>query len=643
MKHLSGKRVFVTGGAGVIGLELVPRLLSMGAIVFVGDLKPQPVKFSGLVTYRQGDLNDLTISEFLEFAPDILIHLAATFERSSETLSFWGENFHHNVKLSHHLMTLGQQSETLKRIIFASSYLIYDQNLYQFNEAQTKPKRLSETDPIRPRNLTGMAKLAHERELEFLASFDECKFSTLSVRIFRGYGRRSRDVISRWVRSLLRGEKISVYRPEGIFDYINAADSAEGLARLTFCDSAVGIVNLGTGHARRVSDVIAILKQYFPSASIEHQECDIDFEASEACTQRLESLVNWKPNRTLEETIPEIIHFEKKRLSEDFLRSGKKRPLDSLLITSASKKIPLARELRRAAIRLDKEIKIIAGDCDLDALAQFEADSFWNMPRLDEISIDALIQECQAREVSVIFPTRDGELEFWSQNNDLFDKAGIEVIVSSYEAISRCRDKLAFATFGEEVGLPIIPAAKSPEGLNNCLFVVKERYGAGSRGIGLGLSKEAALEHAKGLAEPIFQPFINGPEVSIDSWVSRTGDVPGVVLRRRDIVVSGESQVTTTFKDAHLENDAIKVIQALQLRGPVVLQAIVTDKGLQIIECNPRFGGASTAAIAAGLDSLYWSLAEVEDNAFRPIFHRTTDEIRQIRYPFDRVIHGSHF
>lgn len=308
---ISGKRVFVTGGAGVIGMELVPRLLDMGAIVFVGDLKSEPVEFRGKVTYRQGDLNDLTVLELQDFAPEIIIHLAATFERSNETLNFWGENFHHNIKLSHHLMSIAQHISSLKRVIFTSSYLIYDQDLYQFNKAQVKPKKLSETDPIRPRNLTGMAKLAHEQELRFLASFDECRFSYLCIRIFRGYGRRSRDVISRWVRSLLIGENISVYRPEGMFDYIDAVDNAEGIARLAFCESAVGIVNLGTGRARRISDVLDILKQYFPSAIIEYQDSNIPYEASEACTNKLELLINWKPVRTLEETIPEIIQFEK--------------------------------------------------------------------------------------------------------------------------------------------------------------------------------------------------------------------------------------------------------------------------------------------------------------------------------------------
>jgi len=47
---------------------------------------------------------------------------------------------------------------------------------------------------------------------------------------FPRYGCNSRDVISRWVRALLAGEPISVFRPEGIFDYIYAADSAKALS-----------------------------------------------------------------------------------------------------------------------------------------------------------------------------------------------------------------------------------------------------------------------------------------------------------------------------------------------------------------------------------------------------------------------------
>lgn len=314
-----------------------------------------------------------------------------------------------------------------------------------------------------------------------------------------------------------------------------------------------------------------------------------------------------------------------------------------ILVTSASRKVPLIYGVRNAARRINCKMQIIAGDLDDLAVARFEADDFWKMPRLDTVRVTEVIEECQRRSVKVILPTRDGELDFWARNLEYFSKAGIDVVVSPLGGISRCRDKLSFARFGEDSRLPIIPASESPNEFSGCLYVVKERFGSASIGLGLGLTKEMALAHAKGLREPIFQPFVIGYEISIDSWISKTGEVPGVVLRRRDAVLGGESQITTTFRDASLEREALSVVKALGLRGPVVLQAIVADDGLKVIECNPRFGGASNASIAVGLDSLYWSLAEALDNRFTPVFQRTKSEVRQVRHPVDRVIYGSCF
>ncbi|MDJ1018245.1 MAG: NAD(P)-dependent oxidoreductase [Paracoccaceae bacterium] len=308
---MKGKNVLVTGGAGVIGLELVPKLVSLGAIVTVGDLKPRPAAFGPAVSYRQGDLNDLTLAELKTIAPEFVLHLAATFERSVETAGFYDENFHHNVMLSHHLMSLLREVESARRVVFASSYLIYDQSLYQFATAQDEPRRLAEDDPIRPRNLVGMAKLSHEMELSFLAAFPDCQFSTLSVRIYRGYGKNSRDVISRWVRALLDGDAITVYRPEGIFDYIYGTDSAEGLARLLGATQVTGVINLGTGRARRVGEVVQILQQFFPHATVNSADSEIPFEASEADIAKLRDLLGWSPEYDLETAIPEIIEHER--------------------------------------------------------------------------------------------------------------------------------------------------------------------------------------------------------------------------------------------------------------------------------------------------------------------------------------------
>lgn len=314
-----------------------------------------------------------------------------------------------------------------------------------------------------------------------------------------------------------------------------------------------------------------------------------------------------------------------------------------VLVTSASRKAPLVRAMQDAVRRIHPEARVIAGDLDPEAPARYVADGFWQMPPVTDAELPALIQGCRERGIAVVFPTRDGELAFWARHRATLCEAGISVVVSNPEAVERCLDKLAFARFGKQVGLPVIEAAMTPEVVGAGPYVVKERYGAGSRAIGLDLPIDAARHHAKNLEAPIYQAFVPGPEISIDGWLDREGSVVGVLLRRRDRVIAGESQITTTFRNEVLEREAVRALEALDLRGPVVMQAIVIGDTMRIIECNPRFGGASTTAIAAGLDVLYWSLGEAFGLGLPPVFKRIAGEVRQIRLPADLVLHDPDF
>lgn len=631
------KRVFVSGGAGVIGSELVPRLVARlsepGVEVLVGDLKPRPKGFAPQVGYRQGDLNAMTQAELAAFAPEVFIHLAATFERSTERYGFWEENFWHNLRLSHHLMGLAKDLPSLRRVVFASSYLIYDPALYQFDRPQQEAVRLKETAPILPRNLTGVAKLNHEIELRFLQTFRGQSFSSVCARIFRGYGRNSRDVISRWVRALLRQEPISLYRPEGIFDYIYAADTAEGLLRLALDTEASGIINLGTGQGRRVSELVEILRQHFPDMQLELGETDIAYEASAADIDLLQSVLGWRPEYRLEEAIAEIIAFERGRLHEP----PQEALIPRVLVSSASRKVPLVRAMQQAVQRLHPEGQVIAADSSDGVLSAWVADAFWQMPATEDANLEAIIQGCRVRGINAILPTRDGELLFWARHSARLAAQGIRVMSSSETAIARCLDKLAWANFGQAQGLDCVATSTDIEQLNAETYVVKERFGAGARGVGIRLDKAAALAHARNLEAPIFQPWLAGEEISIDAWLDAGHRLKGLVLRRRELVVGGESQVTCSFRNAAIEAQATRALEALQLSGPVVLQGILSPEGrLIFIECNTRFGGASTLSIAAGLDSLYWSVLEAQGlDVGEYGFCRAAGELRQVRMPVD--------
>ena len=78
---VKGKRVLVTGSAGVIGRELLKILKVKDANVLSVDRLPLPMGDYGEVKHIRMDLAVDNYDELIEFEPEFIIHLAAAFER----------------------------------------------------------------------------------------------------------------------------------------------------------------------------------------------------------------------------------------------------------------------------------------------------------------------------------------------------------------------------------------------------------------------------------------------------------------------------------------------------------------------------------------------------------------------------------
>lgn len=318
--------------------------------------------------------------------------------------------------------------------------------------------------------------------------------------------------------------------------------------------------------------------------------------------------------------------------------AGLSRPRN-VLISSAARKVPLVQAVVDAARRLDGTIRVYAGDLDPGVPAALVADGFITLPRTTDDNAELLRRICIEHGVGVVIPTRDGELSFWAAHREFFAADGIDVIVSAPEAITVSLDKRAFAEHGEKLGLPVIPVLDEPDPRGR--HVVKERFGAGSGSLGLDLTADEAIRHAAALDDPIVQPFVVGEESSVDAWADRSGRIKGLVLRRREQVVDGESRITTTYRDERVEAECRRLLESLHLRGPVVAQILRDAVGaVHIIELNARFGGASTTAIAAGLDTWFWTLHEAFGGDPDDLsFDRVPGEVRQVRVPHDIHVH----
>jgi len=317
-----------------------------------------------------------------------------------------------------------------------------------------------------------------------------------------------------------------------------------------------------------------------------------------------------------------------------------------VLVTSISRKIPLIQSVRKAIKKIPGRGIIHGGDIDNKCIGKFFSDHFWEMPPIEKLTVKQLISYCHLHDITIIIPTRDKELPFFARWASRLREQNIEVMISPPDCIDLCVDKLRFGSLKWNRGpCRIIPTYSSAEELEATGLVVKERFGSGSRSILINVDQMKAIQQAKSMVEPVFQPFIAGNEFSIDVFITKGGNIKGCIVRKRDLVVNGESQVTTTVRHNILENGVADLCKELGMRGHVVLQSIEDSQGnCHIIECNCRFGGASTLSISAGLDTFYWFLLESlgQDLTDYP-FCRTNKELRQIRFPQDMVIYDTSF
>lgn len=305
---------------------------------------------------------------------------------------------------------------------------------------------------------------------------------------------------------------------------------------------------------------------------------------------------------------------------------------EKLLITSASAKIPLIFAVEK--MLQGHNIEIMLADVNPNCLSSNFGFKFWKMPYLSELRPEFLRDFCLENKIKYILPTRDGELDYFAQHKEFLAKSKIFTMVSNKNTIEICNDKFLYYKTLSAQGFRAIPTSLDINEIKSEKFVVKERFGAGSRNAGINLDKKEAIEHSKTLQEPIFQPFIKGEEFSIDAYSNKFGKNFGIIVRKRITIIDGEAHVSEVCTDFENTLEFKNLINFLNLNGHSVTQFIKDKEGIcHILETNPRVGGASTLAFEAGLKSIEMFIDECN---LRPIEElKTPKKLKLIRAPKD--------
>ena len=280
----------------------------------------------------------------------------------------------------------------------------------------------------------------------------------------------------------------------------------------------------------------------------------------------------------------------------------------NVLILSAGRRVELTNCFKEARDRLGIGGEVFAADCSELAPAIYFADQYRIVPRINtgQEYVDAVIEICVQESIDLIVPTIDTELLLLAEHKEEIEATGAKLLVSDLPVIEICRNKVNTQRFFEEKGF-LVPHLYTEEELKAGAYefplFIKPLDGSSSINAFKVNNEEELRTYLDLIENPMVQAYMEGEEYTIDCFLDFDGKLITIVPRIRIATRSGEIAKGKIVRDAQVEADVERLMDVLGAIGHITVQCRKTERGVEYIEINPRFGGGAPMSIAAGADS----------------------------------------
>lgn len=279
----------------------------------------------------------------------------------------------------------------------------------------------------------------------------------------------------------------------------------------------------------------------------------------------------------------------------------------NILFTSVGRRVELIQAFREAAKKINLKLMIFGTDMTSTAPALFFCDKRIIICEIkDDNYIPSLLKICATENIDAVIPTIDTDLLILSENKNKFENIGTKVFVSPEKSIKICRDKVATASFFQEIGLyapmPCVNFEKYSLGFP---AFIKPKNGSSSINA-YKINDFSELEtFSKEVPDYIITPFISGKEYTVDVFCDYYGNPIYITPRLRLAVRAGEVLKTKIDLDDKIIEETKIILRNFKACGAITIQLIRQEKTNNdyFIEINPRFGGGAPLSMKAGANS----------------------------------------
>lgn len=231
----------------------------------------------------------------------------------------------------------------------------------------------------------------------------------------------------------------------------------------------------------------------------------------------------------------------------------------------------------------------------------------WLPPFSEPDCLARLLEACQTHQINGIYPAAEIAYDWLMNRRPFIESKGINVVMSSNEAINLCRDKYVLARHLQHHGIRtpetvLLPASAQTTDFKYPLLL-KNRDSTGQRFAYQRLDEPADLNYwrRKGL-NAVVQPYLEGlPEISLQMIVGWDGKLKLYVPLLHE--ASGRRGMTWVFRsivDDRIEALCQKIVRAFPgLVGPINVDLFQSRDGLIVLDINTRFSEYAIGAVLA--------------------------------------------
>ena len=309
---------------------------------------------------------------------------------------------------------------------------------------------------------------------------------------------------------------------------------------------------------------------------------------------------------------------------------------NNILISCAGRRVELLKYFKNSLVKISQDAKIFASDLNpnLSSACYFADDIIKTMPIGDDNYIDNLLTVCIKNDIGLIIPTIDTELLVLSQNTQLFLDNDIEIVISSPDLISKCRDKRITHDLFKKIGIQSPTIYEKSNIIYPCFC--KPYDGSNSSGAKIIYSKNDLTSEIDKNEKNIFMELVSNDykEYTVDAYFDRSQVLKCLIPRERIEVRAGEVSKGITRKNYVYDYLKDKLKQLEGARGCVTVQVFgdPISKDIKGLEINPRFGGGFPLGYSAGGTFPEWILNEYIQNIEIEFYDDWKDNLLMLRY-----------